>query len=78
MREKFRIGDGKTIEKNSINNNPGNSLSQFGDGGSLMYETGNAFFNPGPGVAYSGHKYQNSDQKQLPPLQLQSKTILSM
>lgn len=76
MREKFRIGDGKVIEKNSITSTHGMS-SQFNDGASLMFETGQAFFNPTNNV-FSGHKFQMSDTKQLPPLQLQSKTILSM
>lgn len=77
MREKFRIGDGKSIEKSSIGTHS-HGLSHFNDSASLMFETGQAFFNPANN-AFSGHKMQQlSDQKQLPPLQLQSKTILSM
>ena len=75
MREKFRIGDGKGIEKNNISTSIQGQFNS--DGTSLMFETGQAFFNPSNNV-FSSHKFQLSDQKQLPPLQLQSKTILSM
>lgn len=38
MREKFRIGDGKSIEKNNISAQQ--AAGQFNDGSSLMFETG--------------------------------------
>ena len=62
MREKFRIGDGKGIEKNNVSTH-----GQFNDGTSVMFETGQAFFNP-TNNAFSGNKFPLSDQKQLPPL----------
>ena len=69
MREKFRIGDGKGIEKSTLSSAYGHGQSQFNDNQSLMFETGQAFFNPANN-AFSGRKLQMSDQKQLPPLQL--------
>ena len=60
MREKFRIGDGKSIEKTVP------SASNFNDGSSIMFETGQAFFNPNNNI-FSGHKFHMSEQRPLAP-----------
>ena len=84
MREKFRIGDGKSIEKSSIGTAQ-QGVSQYNDGSSLMFETGQAFFNPNNNI-FQGHKFHMSEQRpyhqpvgvSAAAAQLTSKTILSM
>ena len=55
MREKFRIGDGKSIEKTSLLAGQNSIIGQQNDSASLMFETGQAFYNPANN-AFSGHK----------------------
>ena len=63
MKEKYRIGDGKNIERSSMA--PAASQT-FNDGASLMFDTGQAFFNPVNNVFTL--KGQGTEQMQLPPL----------